>query len=390
MIIAERTDTAIPISITLTKFGLVTGATVTGAIYDPVTTQWLDNWSTGTWNAAKQTEPLTEGDTGRYLATANMSNASSTTHFIVYFEVTAGGEGASEEILVLSNEVYDVADATNQSAILTDTGTTLPATLSGLATQSSVDVVDTNVDAILVDTGTTIPAQLTSMSGAGFLTGTDSLEAIRNRVDTVPTAGQNADAVWEEPSADHLTAGTEGYLQDQAATGGAGVTPLQIEQAVWGALQASYQASGTMGKAVADSSSLPADLTAALNRYFQTVRKYGPQIAKQPLVGKDEVHAGDVGHILTIPVVLDGAYADLSDATSITFHIQAPGAAAADSKAGLGVTTSTGSYTTWTTDNTVFTTTGRWLVDVLVTWPDTTTKQSLRYSVDVQPPLPVL
>lgn len=48
--------------------------------------------------------------------------------------------------------------------------------------------------AILVDTGTTIPATLTAMSGAGFLTGTDSLEAIRNRGDAAWTTGAGGDA----------------------------------------------------------------------------------------------------------------------------------------------------------------------------------------------------
>lgn len=46
---------------------------------------------------------------------------------------------------------------TEIAAILEDTGTTIPATLAGLATQASVDVIDGIVDSILVDTGTDIP-----------------------------------------------------------------------------------------------------------------------------------------------------------------------------------------------------------------------------------------
>ena len=51
----------------------------------------------------------------------------------------------------------------NVDAILVDTGTTLPATLSTI--EGKVDTVDSNVDAVLVDTGTTLPATLSTMAG---------------------------------------------------------------------------------------------------------------------------------------------------------------------------------------------------------------------------------
>jgi hypothetical protein len=194
------------------------------------------------------------------------------------------------------------------------------------------------------------------------------------------------DAVWDEDGGDHLTVDTMGFLQDQAATGGAGVTPLQIEQAVWGALQSAYQDSGTMGKAVADGSQLPEDLTSALNRYFQIVRRYGPIAAKQPIATRDEVFVDDVGIILTVPVVLDGGFSDLSDATSIDFDFIAPNSGTVQ-KSGAGVTTPTGSYTTWTSDGDVFNLVGRWRLQVTVTWPDVSTKQSEIYAIDIQPPM---
>ena len=98
----------------------------------------------------------------------------------------------------------------NVDAILVDTGTTLPATLS---------TIDTNVDAILVDTGTDIPARFDGIEGATFSSSTDSLEAIRDRGDaawttggggSAPTAGEVADAVWDEARSGHTTAGTFG------------------------------------------------------------------------------------------------------------------------------------------------------------------------------------
>jgi hypothetical protein len=50
----------------------------------------------------------------------------------------------------------------NVDAILVDTGTTLPATLTTI--EGKIDTVDGVVDAILVDTGTTIPATLTTIT----------------------------------------------------------------------------------------------------------------------------------------------------------------------------------------------------------------------------------
>lgn len=48
--------------------------------------------------------------------------------------------------------------------ILTDTATTLPATLATLATAADLATVDGNVDAILEDTGTTLPATLANVA----------------------------------------------------------------------------------------------------------------------------------------------------------------------------------------------------------------------------------
>ncbi len=51
---------------------------------------------------------------------------------------------------------------TNVDAILVDTGTTIPATLSTI--DGKVDTVDSNVDAVLVDTGTSLPADIAGVS----------------------------------------------------------------------------------------------------------------------------------------------------------------------------------------------------------------------------------
>jgi len=56
-------------------------------------------------------------------------------------------------------------------------------TSSTYATAANLATVDGIVDAILVDTGTTLPATLTDIAGSGFVSSTDSNEAIRNRGD---------------------------------------------------------------------------------------------------------------------------------------------------------------------------------------------------------------
>ena len=81
------------------------------------------------------------------------------------------------------------------------------ASLTALATQASVNTIDTNVDAILVDTGTDIPARFDGIEGATFATGTDSLEAIRNR----------GDAAWVTGSGTGLTPLASGTAQAGAA-----------------------------------------------------------------------------------------------------------------------------------------------------------------------------
>ena len=70
---------------------------------------------------------------------------------------------------LLAGSYYDFA--TDQVILLT-------------ATQASIDAIET-------DTGTDIPARFDGVEGSGFLTATDSLEEIRNRTGSVPTAVQN-------------------------------------------------------------------------------------------------------------------------------------------------------------------------------------------------------
>jgi len=86
---------------------------------------------------------------------------------------------------------------TNVDAVLVDTGTTIPATLSTL--DGKVDTLDGNVDSILVDTDTTIPgliAGLNDLDAAGVRTAIGLSSAnLDTQLDGIPTALENADAL---------------------------------------------------------------------------------------------------------------------------------------------------------------------------------------------------
>lgn len=116
----------------------------------------------------------------------------------------------------------------NVDSILEDTGTTLPATLS---------TIGGNVDSILTDTGTTIPGQI---SGISF-----------------PTAGDIADAVWDEAQSGHESAGTFGAYLDSAVSGVStgGVSAADIADAVWDEDLSGHQNAGSAGAGLSSAGS---------------------------------------------------------------------------------------------------------------------------------------
>jgi hypothetical protein len=125
---------------------------------------------------------------------------------------------------------------------------------AALATASALATVNANVDAILVDTGTTIPDTLSDIQGATFNTATDSLEAIRDRGDSAwitggggsLTAADIADAVWTEAIADH--SGTVGSTAEALDAAGGGVTAAAIADAVWDEAQSGHTTAGSFGE----------------------------------------------------------------------------------------------------------------------------------------------
>lgn len=123
--------------------------------------------------------------------------------------------GASGAGLTVLASAVDLATVdTNVDSILLDTGTSIPAQISGV--DSKVTIVDANVDAVLVDTGTTLPASIatidTNVSSILVDTGTTlpaTLTTIEGKVDTVDAV---ADLIKIDTTAILADTGTDGVV----------------------------------------------------------------------------------------------------------------------------------------------------------------------------------
>jgi hypothetical protein len=99
------------------------------------------------------------------------------------------------------------------------------------ATATALATVDSNVDLILVDTGTTLDTKINDIQGATFSSGTDSLEAIRDRGDAawVTGAGGSSPTVVQiRQEMDTNSTQLSDIVTDTAEIGvaGAGLTDL--------------------------------------------------------------------------------------------------------------------------------------------------------------------
>lgn len=228
--------------------------------------------------------------------------------------VTAGsfGEVATEvaAILVDTNELQTddvpglIAALNDLSAAQVNTEVDTAIADAALATAANLATVDANVDTILVDTGTTIPAQITGLndlSAADVNAEVDTAladihldhllavdydpatppgvatallnELIEsdagvsrftiNALENAPSgsgasAAAIADAVWTEALADHSgTAGSTAEALD--AAGGSGASAAAIADAVWNELQADHVTVGSFGEIATEIASILAD-----------------------------------------------------------------------------------------------------------------------------------
>jgi hypothetical protein len=204
---------------------------------------------------------------GRYRAIYTASSGDAIEQLVWTFSVVEGGatrQYGNASLIVDTTAVDFTAADRAKLDTLHDTRLTagratnldnLDATVSTRSSQASVDTIGTNVVSLVnrlgAFTGTGIntvlgffralfnkaggltPSDLSS--GAGGDNTTDSLEAIRDRGDatwgagSVPTVGQIADGVWDEPRAGHTAPGTFGNYLDAPITsvgGGGGGGPI--------------------------------------------------------------------------------------------------------------------------------------------------------------------
>jgi hypothetical protein len=145
---------------------------------------------TSTDTLAEITEDVTglNGDAMR--GTDGASTTTPPTAAAIYSEFTSGSneDAFKADVSGLATASALSTVDSNVDAILVDTGTTLPSTLSTI--EGKVDTVDSNVDAILVDTGTTIPATLSTMDG---------------KIDTIDTV---ADSILSDTGTDGVVLST--------------------------------------------------------------------------------------------------------------------------------------------------------------------------------------
>ncbi|HKZ58561.1 MAG TPA: hypothetical protein VJ547_01775 [Candidatus Thermoplasmatota archaeon] len=90
------------------------------------------------------------------------------------------------------------------------------------------------------------------VAGAGFATATDSLDAASTKLDALPTAAANADAVWDELTSGHVAAGSEGKAVVDILAFGAAPTAASNADAVWDEATSGHVAVGSFGKKVGD------------------------------------------------------------------------------------------------------------------------------------------
>lgn len=257
---------------------------------------------------------------------------------------TAGDDLAIIDTTAITTQTGSGLVVPTWSGVTTDQYAGLQVRLTASGGEQEVRSISTHTTtAVTLDS-----APVVSMTGGTL----DVLARQASSVASVDT-GAIADAVWDEALSGHLTAGTTGAALNTATGAVPDITTLQN----------------------------------LLNQYIGIVQRYAPVVVTQPIVTKDAIFKDDEGVVLTIPVERDGVLADMTDVTSAVFYFQAPGS---DTTVTLTGAVGTGSEVTVTTDDTVFTTTGRWKVQALVTWGGATpaVQWTHWYEVLVNPPLP--
>lgn len=170
----------------------------------------------GTLDGNIDSLPTAVGSLTRVITVTLSADEMNADRVAVLFHDAAGDEW--QDALVFINTAAQTLDTidTNVDSVLTDTGTTIPAQISGLNDLSAADV-NAEVDTALSDYDAPTKGELDAAQAA--------IQADIGGLND-PSAADVADAVWDEARAGHTTAGTFGlYLDAQISGVGGAVGP---------------------------------------------------------------------------------------------------------------------------------------------------------------------
>ena len=154
----------------------------------------------------------------------------------LYGCVEIRGVTGSAEVFISTPSAQVTLDASCTGGTIKITGT---GKLTNNSAGSAIDEVGFNPGGTNGGSGDATEAKqdqiltrLSGIEGAGFDTATDSLEQIRDNLASAgPTAADIADAVWDEPIADHNTAGSTGEALGATPSGTVDANIIQVNGA---------------------------------------------------------------------------------------------------------------------------------------------------------------
>lgn len=160
-----------------------------------------------------------------------------------------GGQSIAENLQdIVGSPTFDASTDSLEALRNRGDSAWTTADVSGLATSSALATVDSVVDAIKT---TTDKLDDTLEDNSGTYRFTDDALAEAPTGGSAPTAGEIADAVWDEDLSGHTTDGSAGDTLGSVATG-TPPTAAAIADAVLDEALSGHTTAGTLGKAVAD------------------------------------------------------------------------------------------------------------------------------------------
>jgi len=191
-----------------------------------------------------------------------------------------------------------------------------------------VDNVDATISSRLATSGYTAPLDAAGTRNAIGLASAN----LDTQLDALPTAAENAGAVWDEPIASHLSAGSTGEALDNAGAAGTPPTTAQIADAVWDEARSGHVTAGSFGEGVASvQGNVTGSVASVTGNVGGSVGSLGAQ-AKLDVNAEADTALADVGLTSTITGRID---ATISSRLATSGYIAPLDAAGVRSAVGL-------------------------------------------------------